>query len=59
PVPAPVKVEPVPAPAKVEPVPAPANVERVPEPSTWVGTFVGLSFLGIGAAKRKMKRKIS
>src|SRR6476661_2936318 len=59
PVPAPVKVEPVPAPGKVEPVPDPANVERVPEPSTWVGTFVGLSFLGIGAAKRKRKRKIS
>jgi hypothetical protein len=31
----------------------------VPEPSTWLGTFVGLSFLGMGAAKRKMKRKIS
>jgi hypothetical protein len=24
-----------------------------------VGTFLGLSFLGIRAAKRKMKRKIS
>jgi hypothetical protein len=57
PEPAPGKVEPVPAPGKVQPVPDPANVERVPEPSTWVGTFVGLSFLGIGAAKRKMKRK--
>ena len=59
PVPAPGKVEPVPAPGKVEPVPDPANFERVPEPSTLVGTFLGLSFLGIRAAKRKMKRKIS
>lgn len=33
--------------------------EPVPEPSTLVGTFVGLSFLGVRAAKRKMKRKIS
>ncbi|MEG3858314.1 XDD3 family exosortase-dependent surface protein [Microcoleus sp. herbarium12] len=35
------------------------NAEAVPEPSTWFGTLVGLSFLGMGAAKRKMKRKIS
>ena len=59
PVPAPGKVEPVPDPGKVEPVPDPENFERVPEPSTLVGTFLGLSFLGIRAAKRKMKRKIS
>jgi hypothetical protein len=35
------------------------SLEAVPEPSTWFGTLVGLSFLGIGAAKRKIKRKIS
>ena len=35
------------------------NAEAVPEPSTWFGTVVGLSFLGMGAAKRKMKRKIA
>ena len=35
------------------------SFEAVPEPSTWFGTLVGLSFLGIGAAKRKTKRKIS
>ncbi|MEG4233090.1 PEP-CTERM sorting domain-containing protein [Microcoleus sp. Pol11C3] len=33
--------------------------EAVPEPSTWFGTLVGLSFLGIGAAKRKIKRKMA
>jgi hypothetical protein len=33
--------------------------QPVPQPSTWLGTFVGLSFLAMGAAKRKMKRKIS
>jgi hypothetical protein len=43
---------------KFTPLPA-GNPEPVPEPSTWVGTFVGLSFLGMGVAKRKMKRKIS
>ncbi|UNU24001.1 PEP-CTERM sorting domain-containing protein [Microcoleus vaginatus] len=35
------------------------SLEAVPEPSTWFGTLVGLSFLGIGAAKRKIKRKTS
>ncbi|MEG4118213.1 PEP-CTERM sorting domain-containing protein [Microcoleus sp. N9_B4] len=35
------------------------SFEAVPEPSTWFGTLVGLSFLGIGAAKLKIKRKIS
>ena len=35
------------------------NVEAVPEPSTWLGTLVGLSFLGMGAAKGKIKRKIA
>jgi hypothetical protein len=35
------------------------SFETVPEPSTWFGTLVGLSFLGIGAAKRKIKRKIA
>jgi hypothetical protein len=35
------------------------SLEAVPEPSTWFGTLVGLSFLGIGAGKRKIKRKIS
>ncbi|MEG4109260.1 PEP-CTERM sorting domain-containing protein [Microcoleus sp. S13_C5] len=35
------------------------SFEAVPEPSTWFGTLLGLSFLGIGAAKRKIKRKIS
>ena len=35
------------------------SFEAVPEPSTWFGTLVGLSFLGIGAAKRKITRKIS
>jgi len=35
------------------------SFEAVPEPSTWFGTLVGLSFLGIGAAKRKIKRNIS
>jgi len=33
--------------------------EAVPEPSTIFGTLVGLSFLGIGAAKRKIKHKIA
>lgn len=33
--------------------------EAVPEPSTWLGTLAGFSILGIGAAKRKMKSKIS
>ncbi|MCC3458061.1 PEP-CTERM sorting domain-containing protein [Microcoleus sp. PH2017_08_TRC_O_A] len=33
--------------------------EAVPEPSTWFGTLVGLSFLGMGAAKRKIKRKVA
>ena len=33
--------------------------EAVPEPSTWFGTLVGLSFLGMGAAKRKIKHKIA
>ncbi|PSB36459.1 PEP-CTERM sorting domain-containing protein [filamentous cyanobacterium Phorm 6] len=31
------------------------SAEAVPEPSTVFGTLVGLSFLGIGAAKRKIK----
>jgi len=44
---------------KFTPLPSPGKVEPVPEPSTLVGTFVGLSFLGSRAAKRKMKRKIS
>jgi hypothetical protein len=44
---------------KFTPLPPPGKVEPVPEPSTLVGTFVGLSFLGSRAAKRKMKRKIS
>jgi hypothetical protein len=35
------------------------SFEAVPEPSSWLGTLVGLSFLGIGAAKRKIKRKTS
>jgi len=35
------------------------NVEAVPEPSTWFGTLVGLSFLGMGAAQRKIKGKIA
>jgi hypothetical protein len=35
------------------------SFEAVPEPSTWFGTLLGLSFLGIGAAKRKIKGKIS
>lgn len=35
------------------------SFEAVPEPSTWFGTLVGVSFLGLGAAKRKIKRKIS
>lgn len=30
------------------------SFEAVPEPSTWFGTLVGLSFLGIRAAKRKI-----
>ncbi|MCW6048892.1 PEP-CTERM sorting domain-containing protein [Lyngbya sp. CCAP 1446/10] len=33
--------------------------EPVPEPSTWFGTLVGLGFLGMGAAKRKIKPKIA
>ncbi|MEG4801083.1 PEP-CTERM sorting domain-containing protein [Microcoleus sp. ARI1-B5] len=33
--------------------------EAVPEPSTWLGTLAGVSFLGMGAAKRKIKRKIA
>ena len=33
--------------------------EAVPEPSTWFGTLVGLGFLGMGAAKRKIKHKIA
>ena len=36
-----------------------ASAEAVPEPSTWFGTLVGLSFLGIGAAKRKIKHTIA
>jgi len=39
--------------------PVPEKPEPVPEPSTLVGTFLGLSFLGNRAAKRKMKGKIS
>ena len=35
------------------------SAEAVPEPSTMFGTLVGLSFLGIGAAKRKIKHKIA
>jgi PEP-CTERM motif len=35
------------------------SAEAVPEPSTWFGTLIGLSFLGMGAAKRKIKRKIA
>ena len=35
------------------------SAEPVPEPSTWFGTLVGLSFLAIGAAKRKIKSKIA
>jgi hypothetical protein len=35
------------------------SAEPVPEPATIFGTLVGLSFLGIGAAKRQIKRKIS
>ena len=35
------------------------SFEAVPEPSTWLGTLAGLSFLGMGAAKRKIKRKIA
>ncbi len=35
------------------------NVEAVPEPSTWFATLVGLSFLGMGAAQRKIKGKIA
>ncbi len=35
------------------------SFEAVPEPSTWLGTLVGLSFLGMGAAKGKMKSKIA
>jgi len=35
------------------------SAEAVPEPSTWLGTLAGFSILGIGAAKRKMKSKIS
>ena len=34
-----------------------ASAEAVPEPSTMFGTLVGLSILGIGAAKRKIQRK--
>ncbi|MEO6861041.1 MAG: PEP-CTERM sorting domain-containing protein [Microcoleus sp.] len=33
--------------------------EAVPEPSTWLGTLVGLGFLGMGVAKRKIKAKIA
>ncbi|WP_293337391.1 PEP-CTERM sorting domain-containing protein [Microcoleus sp. CAWBG58] len=33
--------------------------EAVPEPSTWFGTLAGLSFLAMGAAKRKIKRKVA
>ncbi|MBE9093343.1 XDD3 family exosortase-dependent surface protein [Tychonema sp. LEGE 07203] len=36
-----------------------SSPEAVPEPSTWFATLVGLSFLGMGAAKRKIKVKIS
>ena len=36
-----------------------ASAEAVPEPSTIFGTLVGLSFLGIGAAKRKIKHTIA
>jgi hypothetical protein len=35
------------------------SFEAVPEPSTWLGTLVGFGILGIGAAKRKIKSKIS
>ena len=35
------------------------NAEAVPEPSTWFATLLGLGFLGMGAAKRKMKSKIA
>jgi len=35
------------------------NAEAVPEPSTWFATLLGLSFLGMGAAKRKIKGKIA
>jgi PEP-CTERM putative exosortase interaction domain len=35
-----------------------SSAEAVPEPSTWLGTLAGFSILGIGAAKRKMKRQI-
>jgi hypothetical protein len=35
------------------------SFEAVPEPSTWLGTLVGFSILGIGVAKRKIKSKIS
>jgi PEP-CTERM motif len=36
-----------------------ASAEAVPEPSTVLGTLAGFGILGMGAAKRKMKRKIS
>jgi hypothetical protein len=35
------------------------SFEAVPEPSTLFGTFVGFSILGVGAAKRKIKSKMS
>ncbi|MEG4035505.1 PEP-CTERM sorting domain-containing protein [Microcoleus sp. S36b_A4] len=35
------------------------SAEPVPEPSTIFGTLTGFGILGIGAAKRKSKRKIS
>ena len=35
------------------------SAEPVPEPATIFGTLVGLSFLGMGAGKRKIKRQIS
>jgi PEP-CTERM motif len=36
-----------------------ASAEAVPEPSTVLGTLAGFGILGMGAAKRKIKRKIS
>ncbi|MEG4010653.1 MULTISPECIES: XDD3 family exosortase-dependent surface protein [unclassified Microcoleus] len=36
-----------------------SSAEAVPEPATWLGTFAGFGILGMGAAKRKIKGKIS
>ncbi|MEG3841737.1 XDD3 family exosortase-dependent surface protein [Microcoleus sp. herbarium14] len=36
-----------------------ASAEAVPEPSTVLGTLAGFAILGMGAAKRKIKSKIS